>query len=196
MNFLAHIYLSGPNEKLMVGNFMGDFIKGNQYLEYEKDFQLGILLHRSIDEFTDSHPVVNKSKDKLREKYRHYAGVIVDVFYDHFLAKNWVDYHNETLIQFTDKVYLTVNKYLSILPERAQYVFPYMKDGNWLYHYSRVEGINSALTGMSRRTKFDSKMNEASLDLQKHYDEFHDEFRLFFEDIRKHCSNWIEKEKA
>lgn len=194
MNFLAHIYLSGDHEKLMIGNFMGDFVKGNQFSEYHEDIQKGIILHRLIDEYTDTHDVVSTSKDKLREKYRHYAGVIVDVFYDHFLAKNWNDYHNMDLMSFTEITYNTFHKYWDTLPPKAQYMIPYMKDGNWLYYYSTVEGINSALTGMSRRTKFNSKMNEASVDLRHHYDDFENEFRLFFEDLRDYVNNWIAKE--
>ncbi|MEQ8424061.1 MAG: DUF479 domain-containing protein, partial [Cyclobacteriaceae bacterium] len=90
MNFLAHIYLSGDNAQLMIGNFIGDFVKGkNLSARYNPDVVLGIELHRAIDEYTDSHDVVQKSKVRLRPKYRHYSGVIVDMFYDHFLAKNW-----------------------------------------------------------------------------------------------------------
>jgi acyl carrier protein phosphodiesterase len=90
MNFLAHLHLSGNNPNIMLGNFMGDFVKGKSYRQqYEPEIIKGIELHRSIDEFTDSHPVVTESKNRLRPTYRHYSGVIVDVFYDHFLAANW-----------------------------------------------------------------------------------------------------------
>lgn len=194
MNFLAHIYLSGNHEKLMIGNFMGDFVKGNQFEAYDIEIQKGIILHRLIDEYTDLHAIVSKSKDKLRGKYRHYAGVIVDVFYDHFLAKNWREYHSTDLMDFTEKTYDSLHNYWDTLPPKAQYLLPYMKDGNWLYYYSTIEGINKALTGMSRRTKFNSKMNEASVDLSYHYEEFEQEFKLFFEDLRDYVNHWIAKE--
>ena len=106
MNFLAHIYLSGNNEKLMVGNFIGDFVKGNQLDSFEKEIKQGVQLHRAIDQYTDSHIVVSQSKDKLREKYRHYSGVIVDVYYDHFLSKNWSHYHAQDLKGFTEEFYV------------------------------------------------------------------------------------------
>ena len=84
MNFLAHIYLSGEDTPLMIGNFIGDFVKGNEYKNFPADIQNGVLLHREIDSYTDSHEIVLESKKRLREKYRHYSGVITDIFYDHY----------------------------------------------------------------------------------------------------------------
>src|SRR5690349_12341831 len=98
MNFLAHIFLSGDDPEIMVGNFIGDFVKGRNLDDrFSSGIVKGIELHRAIDEYTDSHPVVAQSKNRLRPKYRHYAPVIVDVFYDHFLAKNWKNYHPTSL---------------------------------------------------------------------------------------------------
>lgn len=191
MNFLAHIYLSGNNEPLMVGNFIGDFVKGNQLNDFESEITRGINLHRAIDEYTDQHPVVSKSKDKLREKYRHYSGVIVDIYYDHFLAKNWSDYHETDLLTFTKQFYTAINNYNNILPKGAKYMLPYMMENNWLYNYSKVEGISRALGGMSRRTKFNSKMDEAVVDLRSHYDEFEKEFKEFFVDLQSFVAQWL-----
>src|SRR5690606_17104395 len=104
MNFLAHVYLSGDNPKIMVGNFIGDFVKGGRLSErFEKDIARGIELHRAIDDFTDSHAVVLKSKERLRPKYRHYSPVIVDMFYDHILARHWNDYHPQSLPAFAEE---------------------------------------------------------------------------------------------
>ncbi len=89
MNFLAHIYLSGNQERVMIGNFIGDFVKGKAWEEFDSAIQRGILLHREIDRYTDDHEVVIKTKERLRPKYHHYAPVISDVFYDHFLASLW-----------------------------------------------------------------------------------------------------------
>ncbi|MEQ8244210.1 acyl carrier protein phosphodiesterase [Fulvivirga sp.] len=191
MNFLAHIYLSGNNEPLMVGNFIGDFVKGNQLNDFESEITRGVNLHRAIDEYTDQHPVVSKSKDKLREKYRHYSGVIVDIYYDHFLAKNWSDYHKTDLLTFTKQFYNAINNYHNILPKGAKYMLPYMMENNWLYNYSKVEGISRALGGMSRRTKFDSKMDEAVVDLRAYYDEFEKEFKEFFVDLQSFVAQWL-----
>lgn len=155
MNFLAHLYLSGDDPKIMVGNFIGDFVKGRNALEqFEPRIIKGIELHRAIDEFTDSHPVVAASKTRLRAKYRHYSGVIVDVFYDHFLARNWNLYHAELLPDFADKAYGVIQSFDLILPAEVKYMMPYMVKGNWLMNYSKTEGINRALSGMSRRTPY------------------------------------------
>ena len=183
MNFLAHLYLSGKSEPRMVGNFMGDFVKGAQVEQLPADIAGGVRLHRAIDHFTDTHPVVAQSKDKLREKYRHYSGVIVDMYYDHFLASQWEAYHASSLADFSEKAYTTVRSHWTYLPERARYMLPYMERQNWLAAYAHPEGINRALTGMAHRTRFDSGMEDAVEDLLAHYDAFQSEFEAFFPDL-------------
>ncbi len=178
----------------MVGNFIGDFVKGNQLESFEEEIRMGVNLHRAIDEYTDAHEIVKLSKDKLRGKYRHYSGVIVDVYYDHFLAKNWSTYHKTPLLQFTEETYKQLFKYISLLPSGAQRMLPYMKDGNWLYNYSKIEGIHQALSGMARRTKFNSKMEYAVEDLRIHYSEFEEEFTSFFKDLISFSGDWINRE--
>lgn len=176
----------------MVGNFIGDFVKGRQALSvFESQIVKGIELHRSIDEFTDSHEVVQLSKNRLRPKYRHYAGVIVDIFYDHFLARNWEEFHKTILPDYADYCYQVIQKHEPILPSEVNYMMPYMIKGNWLMNYSRIEGIQRALSGMSRRTSFDSKMDESVLELESHYDDFKKEFFLFFAELKSHCDQWL-----
>ena len=178
----------------MVGNFIADFVKGRTALaQFEPTVVKGIELHRSIDEFTDSHPVVTESKNRLRPKYRHYAGVIVDVFYDHFLSRNWNQYHTELLPDFADRSYSTIQSFDAILPEDVKYMLPYMIRGNWLVNYSKLEGIHRALSGMSHRTPYDSKMDQAVVDLEKYYEEFGAEFRSFFPQLENHCTTWFEE---
>lgn len=192
MNFLAHLFLSGENHEIKVGNFIGDFVKGKNVEErFGKEIAKGISLHREIDWFTDRHPVVKQSKDRLRTKYHHYSGVIVDVFYDHFLAKNFDRYSKIILPDFADECYAIIQQHDSILPEDVKYMMPYMINGNWLTNYSKIEGIHRALNGMSRRTKFVSKMDEASEDLKNHYSDFENEFFSFFPDLEKFADEWI-----
>ena len=105
MNFLAHIYLSGDNDFIKIGNFMADSIKGDNYNNYPEYIRKGILLHRSIDSFTDLHPVFRKSKHRLHDRYGHYSGVIMDIFYDHFLAKNWSNYSEIPLEKYVFNFY-------------------------------------------------------------------------------------------
>lgn len=194
MNFLAHLYLSGPNRDVLIGNFIGDFVKGkNAMATLPLNVQHGITLHRLIDAFTDKHPVVDQSKSRLRPKYRHYAGVIVDVFYDHFLALSWNDYSNSFLPDFAEACYQTIEKSLHNLPEEVNFMLPYMMKGNWLVNYAQVKGINNALTGMSRRTKFQSKMEEAANDLVQHHTAFKEEFTLFFPELVSVCNSYLEE---
>ena len=195
MNFLAHIYLSGDNTKLMIGNFIADFVKGRNALElFDAEVRHGIFLHRAIDAFTDTHPVVAQSKTRLREKYRHYAGVIVDVFYDHFLAKNWMLYHNIPLATYSTHVYRIIEDHKAILPGAVAAFFPYMVRGNWLLNYSKTEGIGRALTGMARRTPYESHMDEAVNDLIRHYEVFAAEFAEFFPALKSHVDKFMDEQ--
>ncbi len=192
MNFLAHIYLSPHQEKVMVGNFVGDFVKGKAFEEYDQEIQKGILLHREIDRYTDVHEVVTQSKERLRPKYHHYAPVIIDIFYDHFLASMWEEYHVESLISFTERFYQMMSKYLDMVPKKAVRMFSYMKRDNWLYHYKFTEGVHRALSGMARRTPFESKMEHATKDLKKDYDAYKEEFTAFFPDLEKHARQYLD----
>ncbi len=192
MNFLAHLYLSGDDKKIMVGNFIADFVKGRIALsKFEPEIIRGIELHRAIDEFTDSHPMVTISKNRLRPKYRHYAGVIVDVFYDHFLAHNWNAYHVDPLPDFADSAYNTIQSFDSILPKDVQYMLPYMIKGNWLVNYSKTEGIHRALSGMARRTPYESKMEESVIDLERNYEDFKHEFENFFPQLQAFSQDFL-----
>ena len=192
MNFLAHLYLSGNNTPIMLGNFVGDFVKGKNIVEkVGVEMAKGIELHREIDFFTDQHPVVKESKNRLRPKYRHYSGVIVDVFYDHFLAKNWNEYHDQLLPDYADYVYDIIQKNSSLLPERVNMMMPYMIKGNWLVNYAQLEGIQRALSGMARRTPYESKMGESVSELKEYYEEFKTEFSIFFPELQKTCTNFL-----
>jgi acyl carrier protein phosphodiesterase len=183
MNFLAHIYLSGDNDLIKIGNFMADGIRGKHFESYPLEIQKGIILHRAIDTFTDAHPIFRQSTKKLHEKYHHYAGVIVDVFYDHFLAKNWNTYSDENLDHFVARFYQSLQDNHIILSERTKEIMPYMIEQNWLVSYQTVEGINRILTQMDLRTKNESKMRFATHELSEFYLEFEKEFTDFFEEL-------------
>jgi acyl carrier protein phosphodiesterase len=184
MNFLAHIYLSGDNDLIKIGNFMADGIRGKQFETYPLEIQKGIILHRFIDTYTDAHPIFRKSTKRLHYNYHHYAGVIVDVFYDHFLAKNWNNYSDESLTDFTNRFYQSLRDNHDFLSERTKRMMPYMIEFNWLVSYQTVEGISRILTQMDSRTKNESKMRFSSNELMEYYTEFEQEFTIFFEDIR------------
>ena len=183
MNFLAHIYLSGNNEAVTIGNFIADGIRGKKYLKYPRDIQTGILLHRQIDTFTDAHKTVRLSTKRLHKNYGHYSGVIVDILYDHFLAKNWSKYCNLPLAEYVDNFYESLENNFEILPKRIQKLMPYMIADNWLLSYASIEGITKVLEGMNRRTQNRSQMNLAVNELQEFYNEFEDEFTCFFDEL-------------
>ncbi|MXO06782.1 MULTISPECIES: ACP phosphodiesterase [Flavobacterium] len=185
MNFLAHIYLSGDNDLIKIGNFMADGIRGKQFEHFPEDVQKGILLHRFIDTYTDSHDIFRKSTKRLHERYHHYAGVIVDIVYDHFLAKNWKKYSDEKLELFVNRFYHSLHDNYEILTEKTQGLMPYMIERNWLVSYRTTEGIQHILTQMDRRSKNVSQMQFAVEELTEFYDEFEEEFTLFFEEIRE-----------
>ncbi|KIA93110.1 ACP phosphodiesterase [Flavobacterium sp. KMS] len=189
MNFLAHIYLSGDNDLIKIGNFMADGIRGKQFENFPAEVQKGIILHRAIDTYTDAHPVFRQSTKKLHEKYHHYAGVIIDIFYDHFLAKNWKTYSDENLNDFVDRFYNSLAENHSILSEKTQRIMPIMFHENWLVSYQTIEGINHILTQMDRRTKNTSKMQFATAELKEFYTEFEAEFTEFFEDLKQHVNH-------
>ena len=183
MNFLAHLYLSGDDDDLIIGNFIADMVKGQKINGYSRGIVQGILLHRQIDVFTDNHPVVRQSKDRLRNKYRLFAGVIVDMYYDHFLAKNWSDYSKHSLKEYAGRAYDLLQKHENMLPERARFILPFMIENNWLVNYAIPENMSRYFGGMARRTAFVSGMENAVEDLLKHYQLFEEEFKTFFPEL-------------
>lgn len=184
MNFLAHIYLSNDEDFIKIGNFMADGIRGNDYQQFPLDIQKGILLHRAIDTFTDAHEIFRKSKHRLHEKYGHYSGVIIDVFYDHFLAKNWTRYSKTPLEEFVGSFYHTLQDNFELLTSKVQRLLPYMTTQNWLVSYRTVPGIHRILSQMDLRSKHTSNMQYSVKELEEYYEEFEKEFTLFFEELR------------
>lgn len=184
MNFLAHIYLSGDNDLIKIGNFMADGIHGKNFEDFPKEVGLGITLHREIDTFTDFHPIFRKSKHRLHEKYGHYSGVIIDIFYDHFLAKNWKKYSDEKLEDFVAYFYSILEDNYSILTEKTKGLMPFMIEYNWLASYATIKGISRILFEMDRRTKNRSGMQFSVKELQEFYADFEEEFTLFFDELR------------
>ena len=183
MNFLAHLYLSKNNKNILIGNFIADAVKGNKHNNYPPEIQAGILLHREIDNYTDNHPIVRKSKRRLHERYNHYGGVIIDILYDHYLAKNWASYSEIPLDVYANNVYSFLNENTQSFPDKIQKILPYMIEYNWLEAYASTDGIEIVLKGMNKRTKGISKMDLAIEDLKLHYKEFEEDFTSFFKDL-------------
>ncbi|MCH6234841.1 ACP phosphodiesterase [Cognataquiflexum rubidum] len=193
MNFLAHAYLSFGDPKVLVGNFIGDFVRGDIDNMYDKDIVVGIKLHWSIDKFTDSHPVVKEAQAILRPEYGRYSMVITDMYFDYFLGRYWKNYHHVPLDQFAEEVYTTIDEYADSLPEKFLQTFGYMKYYNWLAGYGELDGIRRAMTGMAKRAKFNSKMETAHVFLDQHHEYLKVHFGDFFEDIVAHSKKTLKE---
>lgn len=183
MNILAHIYLSGSSELVLTGNFIGDAVKGKKFDVYPEMVQFGIRLHRFIDSYTDTHPLVHKSKFLLNSGYGKYSGIVTDIFYDFFLSENWVHFSNIPLKEFIYTSYEILLRNSKYFPAEVQRYFPFFIMKNWLERYGSVEGMQDVLTKMSLRTSLPDKADFGISTLQKHYTEFEDHFMEFFPEL-------------
>ena len=193
MNYLAHFYLSYNDPGLLVGNFIADEVKGKNYLNYPEPIQKGILIHRDIDSFTDNHKIVEESKNRIRTIHRKFTPVIVDIYYDHILAKDWSQFMDTELNQFASRSYETLLSQSDFIPEKSQIRLNYMARYNWLYSYRNIDGIAGILNGMSRRTKFENTMDKAHIELSHHLQEFEREFHQFFPELESYIQQRIKE---
>jgi len=193
MNYLSHVYLSGNNNKIIVGGMIADAIKGKQFELYEKEISVGIKLHRAIDQFTDIHPLVKKSKERLYVKYHKYAGVIVDMFYDHFLAKNWNDYSAAGLQETARHTYGLLLSYYDILPPKIVRIIPFMIYHNWFVAYADIGKLSKHFEGIARRTVFKSNLEKVTDELHKNYHLYEVEFRQFFPELIAFADDYLKK---
>lgn len=166
---------------------MADGIRGQQYKNFPIEIQKGVLLHRAIDTFTDANITYRKSKHRLHEKYGHYSGVIMDIIYDHFLAKNWKNYSNEDLDDYANNFYDSLKKNYNFLTDKTKNMMPYMIARNWLKSYATISGLEMILFQMDHRTKNRVNMQEVIVELQEFYPNFEEEFTLFFIELQEHC---------
>lgn len=191
MNYLAHLYLSGDNIEIRIGNFIADHLKGSLRNTYDGEILTGIKLHHFIDGYTDSHPVVEQTKSRLRHHFHKYTPVVVDVYYDHFLAANWQNYHKQPLAEYVNDVYLMLDENKTLLPERTNYMLGFMKQENWLAGYKHFENLDRIFKNMSRRTKYENNMQDAVLFLQNDYDLINKDFEMFFEELKSASANFL-----
>lgn len=180
MNYLAHLYLSEPDDDGLLGSLMGDFVKGPLDGRHGAAITHGIALHRRIDSFTDAHPVVRASKARVSPERRRYAGIMVDMFYDHFLARYWTEFSDEPLAAFTQRVYAVLAQRSDVLPERLRSMAPGMSQADWLGSYAQVDSIHTALNRMGRRMRRENRLLDSAEELERDYDGFERDFRAFF----------------
>lgn len=145
MNYLAHLYLSGPAAGIKVGNFIGDYVKGSRHNRYAPEIQKGILMHRQIDSFMDSHPVARESAAVFKPQYRRYASVVIDIIYDHLLAANWSRYSEASLHHFVSDAHKILLKHYFILPGVVKQFLPFLIKSRRMEHYRLTSGVERTL---------------------------------------------------
>lgn len=186
MNFLAHAHLSGNNNQILVGNFIADSVKGKDFNNFEEGIRQGIILHRQIDTFTDSHRVFKRSLGRIRQDHGKYSGIVVDILYDHFLAKNWNDYHTENLPAYAEHVYSLLKDNFEILPERTKRLLPYLVSQNWLVGYANFTDLELVFYGMDRRTQLVSGMRNSVNTLKENYLGLKEDFIEFYPELQEY----------
>ncbi|MDG2618211.1 ACP phosphodiesterase [Thermoleptolyngbya sichuanensis XZ-Cy5] len=191
MNYLAHLLLSEPDLLARLGNLAGDFLKGADVRSLHPTIQRGIALHRQIDTYTDCHPIVRQSKARVEPPYCRLAGVLVDVFYDHFLAVHWQTYGVGTLEEFVQGVYADLQHHQALLPPSLQRALPFMVTGDWLTAYRQVSGIEMILERMAARSRRSPLLASSICVLHHHYSALEQEFHQFFPALKVYVYNQV-----
>lgn len=183
MNFLAHLYLSGSDVEIRLGNFIGDYVKGRKFENYPQKVQLGIKLHRAIDSLTDTHPSTKVCNELLKPELGRYSGVVTDVLFDYILANEWERYSSRELKNFTRTFYMQMLQNYNLLPQEVRRFLPFMIQSNRLYSYKSIEGIHRALEIMSNHSSLPGKADYAIVQLNSNVELFKTHFHLLFADL-------------
>lgn len=178
---------------LIVGNFLADILRKNEYGPWMEPYSVGFQLHRSIDQYTDEHYSIRKINALLRPSHKKYAPVVTDILLDYILGQSWHLHSNESLQGFADLRYETLRSHLSMFPERIKPVVAKMIDGNFLIKYTNIEGLMFTFEKIQEAARFPSDFSQALEDLENHYEVLHQEFNLFFPDLVLHTRPFREK---
>jgi acyl carrier protein phosphodiesterase len=189
MNYLVHLFLAEDEESL-VGNMMGDFVKGRLDDRYPPGVRRGLEMHRKIDSFAAGNVFFLRSKHRIDDSYRHYRGILVDVFYDHFLARTWADYSPVPFPDFIRNAYRILDDYREIMPDRLREVLPRMFSSNWLLSYQEIDGVDSILRRMSTRVSRPNPLANGVSELSAWYDRLHGDFRGFMPELIRFAKQW------
>jgi acyl carrier protein phosphodiesterase len=194
LNFLAHFHLSQNNSELAIGNYLGDFARQKEIEHLSKDIVLGWKLHRFIDEFTDSHPVVLNSKEKARTVVKKYAPVLVDIYYDYFLANHWNSFSANSLRSDTDTYYKWMQDSIHVFPKRALRFYQYAIQYDIFYAYRTYEGLEDVLKGMSHRASFESNLTDGVVHLKKYRSHYEEDFLTFYPELQKVVKTFLSEQ--
>ena len=191
VNWLAHVFLSEPDGEARLGQVLADWVKGDARAQFSARIQRGMACHVTIDRFTDSHPIVTRSLARIQSPFKRYAGVLVDVFYDHLLTCHWARYHAGTLRAFVDDVYTGFAAHLPLLPPRARTGFEHMIADDWLGSYGTIQGVEVLLRRISSRLSRANGLGEGAIELLAHHDGFEKDFLEYFPQVQSHVRIWI-----
>jgi len=193
MNYLAHLYLAVGSDEFLLGSLMGDFVKGNVENRYSNAIEQGIIFHRKVDAFADSHSATMHCKQLFSSERRRFAGVIVDICYDHFLSKHWLSFAGVGLDEFARHVYTVLQEHYETLPERLQVALPRMRRQNWLEAYGTLKGVEITLNRISKRITRQDMLFGAVNEVSDNYDRLEKNFFAFFPDLidfaRSYCAS-------
>jgi acyl carrier protein phosphodiesterase len=193
MNYLAHALLSGNSDAAITGGLLGDFVKGRLDGRFDTEVTEAIVLHRAVDRFTDAHAIPHASRALISPARRRFAGVLVDVFYDHFLARHWSRYCDIALEDFTAHVYAILLPQRDGFPERLRHVLPHMAANDWLASYAELWAVNAALNGIARRFQRFPRaivLVDAVIELETNYREFEEHFLAFFPELMRYAHEY------
>jgi acyl carrier protein phosphodiesterase len=183
MNHLAHLLLAEDSPEIQLGNFLGDFVTGQDLRQFSEAIQWGIRCHQKIDAYTDSHPIFLRSKQRIASERRRFAGIMVDIFYDHFLAKDWECYATDSLVNFSSRFYQRLQIHRGVLPPSLQRALPFLIGQDWLNTYGTIAGIELTLSRVSQRMTRVNPLAQGILDFRAQYPDFEQDFRQFWPDI-------------
>lgn len=183
MNWLAHLYLSEPNPAFRIGNLLPDLVPASALSGLPSDFLRGVKQHRQIDAYTDTHPVVRRSISRVSPDFRRFGGILIDVFYDHFLAREWQRFSPVPLQTFAAEIYASFDHYRSEIPSEALFHLDHMREGNWLCAYREIDGISAALNRLGSRFRRPVPLNNAISVLRDNYADLYADFSAFFPEL-------------
>ncbi|HUM98533.1 MAG TPA: ACP phosphodiesterase [Chitinophagaceae bacterium] len=193
MNYLAHAYLSFHHPQILVGNMISDYVKGKKKFDFPTGIQFGIMLHREIDSFTDRHEATLEAKAFFKPDYRLYAGAFVDVIYDYFLANDENEFSDNSLMEFANNTYAILSAYSGYFPEKFDWMFPYMKEKNWLYNYRHKWGTAKSMNGLVKRSAYLSESEIAFNIFEKNLGTLQLCYTHFWADLKPFAKNQFEK---
>jgi acyl carrier protein phosphodiesterase len=183
MNYLAHLYLADTSDEFLIGSFLGDFVKGSISDRYSQGIITGIKFHRKIDSYADRHKKTVASRNLFSREKRRFAGIILDICYDHFLSKHWSEYSDTALPEFIARVYDLLQKYQDIFPPRLKSVLPRLISQNWLGTYLTLEGVEITLNRISKRISIKNSLEGSVSEIESNYAELETNFLAFFPDL-------------